>query len=255
MRKAAHVKCYSNSIRMDFRYSYLLLALFFLTGWLFLYWRRKNERAELLTISFSLALFGIIADILYIKDWWKPITILGIAPISGEAIIASFGIVGVSAVLPEYLLRLKDSSPRKVFTHHKISVLCTMIFTATALFFASFFLFGTNSLVATVMALLVPTAFMWGSRYDLIPTAILNGVFVVIFAMLVYTAVEYVTPGWVQSFWFFENTPPLILFNLPIDDVIFYFFTGLFFGTFYEWWQGIKRTPYKRPAVFARWGI
>ncbi len=231
---------------IEYQYSYLILAILFLSGWLLLYIRRKNERAELLALSFPLAIFGVVADALYVKDWWNPATVLGSAPLSGEAMIASFGIVGVGAVLPEYILRLRTTSPGKILTKREISTFCITIFTMTALFYGSFFFFGVNSLVATVLTLALPTAFMWGSRRDLIPTALLNGVFLVFFAAFAYTILNYMTPGWVEEFYFFQNTPAFILLNVPLDDVVFYFFTGLFLGTFYEWWQNVKRVPLKR---------
>lgn len=228
------------------QFAYLILALLFLAGWLFLYLRRKDERRELLVLSFPMATFGVAADLLYVRDWWNPLTVLGSAPVSGEALIASFGIVGVGSVLPEYLLRLRTTSPGKIFTRHELAVFCTTFFTMAALFYGSFFLLSANSLVATVLTLIVPTVFMWGRRMDLLWVGLANGGFMVAFSALVYTGVTYLAPGWIDSFYLFENTPALVLLNVPIDDIVFYFCSGVFFGTFYEWWQNVRRVPLRK---------
>ncbi|MBI2612326.1 hypothetical protein HYW59_00720 [Candidatus Kaiserbacteria bacterium] len=228
---------------IDEKYTYLLLGIFFALAWLFLYIRRKDERPKLLSLSLPLAVLGIGADALYVKDWWTPVTVIGTPPLSGEALIASFGIIGVAAVLPEYLLRMRDTSPRTIFTLREIHVLCVTFFSMALLFYGSFFLLGTNSLIATVLALVIPTAFMWGARRDLIKVALLNGLLLVLFSIPIYAALNYLTPSWIDSFYMFKNTPHLLFVGVPIDDVIFYFCSGLFFGTFYEWWQHIHRIP------------
>ncbi|MDO8552046.1 MAG: lycopene cyclase domain-containing protein [bacterium] len=233
---------------MEYQYTYLLLGAFFVAGWFFLYIRRKDERRELLMLSSMFAVFGVASDFLYIQDWWTPLSVLGTPPFTGESLITAFGIVGVGAVLPEYLLRLKDTSCGRVFTHREVRVLCISVFTMAILFYGSFYLLGVNSLVATILALAIPTAFMWGSRPDLISTAFINGLALVVFTVVIYTAVEFITPGWVNAFFLFKNTPHIILLNVPIDDVVFYFCAGLFFGTFYEWWQGIKRVPLRNKS-------
>lgn len=227
----------------EYRYTYLFLSCLFLIGWLFLYIQRKDERAELLSLSLLLALFGVVGDMLYVKDWWNPVTVLGRAPFSGESIIASFGIVGVGSVLPEYILKLKTTSPGKIFTRRESLVFIFFIFTAIAIFFGSFYLFNVNSLISTVAALVFPTLFMWWRRKDLILVSIANGFFLLIFSMLVYSILNQITPGWIDAFYYFKNTPHIVLAGLPIDDAFFYFFTGIFLGTFYEWWQGVWRIP------------
>jgi hypothetical protein len=235
---------------MTYEYTYLLMGCLFLSVWLFLYWRRRDERRELLLLSLLFAVFGIAADVLYVKDWWHPMSVLGAIPFTGEALITAFGIIGVGAVLPEHILRLRDGSPRRIFTRRELHVLAMSVFTMTALFYGSFYFLGANSLVATILTLLIPTAFMWGARPDLIRVAIINGFALLGIAIPVYAILTFLTPGWIQAFYLFENTPALLLLGVPVDDAVFYFCTGLFFGTFYEWWQGIKRFGIKRKGKF-----
>ncbi len=231
---------------MDYRYTYLLMGLLFTAVWLYLYWKRKDERRELLTLSSMFAVFGIAADFLYVKDWWQPESIIGVIPYTGEALITAFGIIGVGAVMPEYVFRLKDGKAGRIFTKHELYALVISILVIAALFYGSFYLLGTNSLIATIFALIIPTVFMLRARPDLIRVALLNGFLLVAVAVGVYATLELITPGWVDAFYLFRNTPRILLAGVPIDDVIFYFCGGVFFGTFYEWWQGIRRFPVQK---------
>lgn len=231
---------------IPYQYTYLLMGLLFLAGWLFLYMKRRDERKELLAISFIFCILGVVSDYLYVKDWWRPETILGGAPFSGETLLAAFGIMGISAVLPEYILRLKTTPPQKVFSRPKLISLFLLLAFLLALFYSSYYLLHTSSLAASIFVIAVPTAFMWGRRLDLVKVAAINGILLVGIASLVYTALNFITPGWIDRFYLFQNTPDTLILSLPIDDLLFYFFIGIFSGTFYEWWQRVERIPLKR---------
>ena len=68
----------------------------------------------------------------------------------------------------------------------------------------------------------------------------------VLVASFVYTIIEILTPGWINAFWQFKNVPNIILFNLPLDDLIWYFLAGIYIGPLYEYWQESKILNLKR---------
>jgi hypothetical protein len=111
-----------------------------------------------------------------------------------------------------------------------------------ALYFGAFYGFQINSLWATIIALLLPTFIIWWQRKDLVLPSLFTGFLLVIVAMMVYTVTNYITPQWVQEFWYFKNVPPIIILNLPIDDVIWYFVAGVFLGPLYEYFNEAKLT-------------
>ena len=53
------------------------------------------------------------------------------------------------------------------------------------------------------------------------------------------------TPGWIDAFYYFRNTPRILVGPLPLDDLILYLFAGAFLGVQYEWWTGATA---KRPS-------
>ncbi len=210
----------------------------FLVIWLILFILNKNSRKEMLIMSSIFAVAGPVADILYTKDWWRPLTITNTV-IGPEALLVGFMIGGIASVVYTSLIRggikiLKASGKKELAKNLNFVY---MILISVLIFFGSFYLLKFNSLLATSFALSIPTIFIWIKRKDLIINSLITGMLLVVIASLVYTFLELLTPGWINAFWFFKNIPNVVIFNLPADDIIWYFLAGLFVGPLYEFWQ------------------
>jgi hypothetical protein len=223
---------------VNYQYTYLLMGLIFAIFWVGLFIWRKDTRKEMLVMSTIFSIAGPLADILYTKDWWRPLTLTG-TPISFEAFFVGFVIGGIASVVYENLfkkkVKIRNTSPqlqeRRTF-HFGAIVLLALI-----LFFGAFYILKFDSLWSTIFALFIPTIIMWIQRKDLILDSIVTGVTLLIVAGIVYSLLEIITPGWVSAFWVFENVPNKIIFNIPLDDIIWYFLAGMFIGPLYEYWQ------------------
>jgi len=195
----------------------------------------------MLVMSLVFAFAGPLADILYTQDWWRPLSLTN-TTIGPEALLVGFMIGGIASIIYEVIFQ-KRLETHKVFkakeAQRNFSFLSILLISAI-LFFGSFYLLKFNSLFSTILALLVPTIMIWIKRRDLILDSFGTGIFLVIVASLVYSVLEFLTPGWVHAFWFFKNVPDIIIFNLPLDDIIWYFLAGLFIGPLYEYWQESK---------------
>jgi hypothetical protein len=231
---------------MEFQFTYLYMGLVFSIIWLLLFLWRKNTRKEMLTVSIIFALPGPIANLIYIQDWWKPLTITK-TPIGLEGLIVGFMIGGIASVIYEdfFKKRVKLRKVSKAKEHKRNLNLFYLLSSLAIIFFGSFYLLKFNSLIATILTLVIPTGYIWIKRPDLIKDSLITGILLVLVASIVYTILEFLTPGWITAFWYFQNTPDIILFNLPLDDIIWYFLAGLFIGPLYEFWQEGKLTQQK----------
>lgn len=226
---------------MNYEYSYLILALTFLLLWILLFLIRKDLQREMLIISLAFAFAGPFAEVVYFKDWWSPLTLTNTF-LSLEPFIIGFSIGGIASVIAEELLREKHKTIKKSYKAIKredINILL-LLSSLAVIFFGSFFLLKVNSLITTILSFGIPTLIIYMKRRDLILNSIISGILLNLIAINVYTFVEFITPGWVEAFWQFNNTPQIIIFNLPIDDVIWYFLCGAFVGPLYEYWREIK---------------
>lgn len=226
---------------MSYQYSYLIASLFYLVIWTLLFYLRKDLRREMLVISALFAFAGPFAEIVYFKDWWKPFTLTD-SFLSIEPFVIGFAIGGVASIICEEIFKKKHKKERRFIAKVRRADFNTFILLSSlaVIFFGSFFLLRLNSLMTTILAFGIPTLIIYSKRKDLIFNSLLSGILLVIVAMIVYSLVELITPGWVEAFWKFNNTPQLIIINLPLDDVVWYFFAGAFIGPLYEYWKEIK---------------
>ena len=209
------------------------MGLGFAIIWILLFLWRKDTKKEILFFSIISGFAGLLADIIYTIDWWHPVTLTG-TRVGPEAFLAGFMIGGIAAVIYEDVFKKKVRIRKEPKSNLKIIY---MIGLALILFFGSFFLLKTNSLISTILAFTIPTIIMWIKRKDLILDSLASGVLMLITASIVYTFLNIVTPGWIQAFWVFENTPNIIFLNLPLDDIYCYFLIGAYIGPLYEYWK------------------
>ncbi|MEK9176159.1 MAG: lycopene cyclase domain-containing protein [Patescibacteria group bacterium] len=212
-------------------------GLFFIV-WLILFLIRKDTRREMLLMSLIFGLAGPLTDVLYYKDWWSPLTVTN-SVISFEAFFVGFSLGGIISVLYEEIFKdhlrekRRDKRRKRIDTETFLIILIIM----GVIFFGSYFLLGLNSLIATILAMTIPTLFIWFKRKDLMKVSLLSGVLTLSLAVMVYSLLDLITPDWVNVFWHFKNVPTLIILNVPIDDIIWYFLAGCLIAPLYPFWH------------------
>src|SRR3989344_385267 len=223
---------------MNYGYTYILIGVGFGLIWLVFWFFNRKLRSEMLVMSIIFGILGPISNILFIKDWWSPLTIDGTAVGFIDSAFVGFVIGGVTGVLYEWFQRitLRKSSISLNRNEHVWFLLMVPI--SLAIFFGGFYLLHLNSFITSTFALFIPAVVILWRRKDLIIDAFSSGILLVVAAMLVYNFVELLTPGWVNAFWQWQNVPKLTFLNTPIDDIAHYFFLGLFGGPLYEYWEG-----------------
>ncbi len=230
---------------MYYQYTYFLMALVFLVFWLVLFIWRKDTRKEMLVMSVIFSLAGSVANIIYTQDWWRPITLTKTI-IGPEDILVGFMIGGIAAVLYEIIFKkkLKIKNQNKANRTKRNFCLFLLLLFSAILFFGCFYVIKLNSLYSTIATFVIPTIIIYIARKDLIVNSLFSGLLLVGVASLVYGALELMTPGWIKTFWYFKNVPDMVLLNVPLDDLIWYFLGGLFIGPLYEFWKGGKIKNY-----------
>ncbi len=225
---------------IPYKYTYLILATLFSLIWIILYLIRKDNRKEMFYVSLIFALPGILTDVIYTLDWWKPETITN-STLGIESILAGFFIGGIASVLYEDIFKkkIKPRKRKKIETKQSILDIMLIIILGTLLFFGTFLILK-NSLIATIIGLIVPIIIILIQRRDLIIDALASGVLFLLIAMIIYTLLEWITPGWVERFWYFKNIPDILILNMPLDDIIWYFLAGTFIGPLYEYYKEAK---------------
>lgn len=224
----------------EYKFTYLLLGVLFLIIWTIFFIKRKDLRKEMLFVSFIIAIFGPASNIIYIKDWWKPISIWGPDIAIIESLLTGFGIGGIACVIYEEIFKKKikprNNTPKKI---NNKRFLYLLISTAGLGYFL-FFVVGLNSFIAINTALFYGILIILVHRKDLLLESIVSGFLMLLVSIIVYSFLELLTPGWVNAFWYWKNVPQIIILNVPIDDFINYLLIGAWVGIIYEYWQEAK---------------
>lgn len=177
-------------------------------------------------------------QIFYTKDWWSPETLSGNI-VSLEPILVGFALGGIASVLYEVVAKktVDHWQSDALINKSRIGLIILLAGLCLSVFFIGYYLFAVNSLIMTIISSLVGTIFILAHRKDLIIDSLVSGVLFVLVAVVAYWLIGILTPGWIEEFWHFSNTPRHFFLGLPLDDVIWYFFVGMLLGPAYEFYQ------------------
>jgi hypothetical protein len=216
---------------MMYAYTYLYLSLLFFSIWALLFWWRKDVHSEMLHMSFFFGILGPFSEFFYFQDYWHPSTLSG-SWASVEAFIFGFAMGGVAAVVYEFIThrRLSKKHGNKKVEHKRVAV-CVALLIGVFVFIFGF----TNSFVATILSLGCVTVFILWQRKDLVWDSVVSAVALVLIGQFVYALLAFLTPGWVEAFFYFHNVPYMYVGALPIDDFFWYLAAGAAISPMYEY--------------------
>lgn len=220
------------------QYSYLIGSLLFILIWLVFFLWRKDTRKEMLIISLLFGIAGSLSQIIYIKDWWKPLTITATS-LGIEDFLFGFSIGGIASVVYEHLFnkRVKIKKVKKLKEQKRNINFLLVISTIPIVFYGSFFIFGINTFISSIFAFVIPTSIIYLKRKDLIKNSFFSGIFTVLIMFLVYQIIELIIPGFFESFFLFQNIGHIIFLKIPLEEYIWFFLLGLLVGPLYEYWK------------------
>lgn len=220
---------------MNLQYFYIIWTVVFLLIWATLYIKNKDLRKEMLIMSLLFGVGGIISQYIYVVDWWKPLTITKTL-IGIEDFLIGFGIGGIASIIYEKVFkkRIKKKSKFKLISIKTSWVFLLLIF----LFLGSFFILNLNSAYSSIIAFGTCILIVFIQRKDLIKNGLITGLMMMVLGALTYLLLNLVYPGFIEEFWYLEETFFSKLFlGIPLGEYLWYFLAGTFIGPLYEFWQ------------------
>lgn len=220
---------------IDYKYTYLIGVLLALLIWIFFFITRKNIRKEMLILSLIFGIPGPLAAYVHLIDWWKPVTAFGTS-IGIEDFLFGFTMGGIAGVIYEYIFnkKIRIKKEDKKIKYYNFIILVGIMF---LIYFGSALILKINTFIAATLAFLIPTLIIWLRRKDLIKNSLLSGFLLLIMSILGYNLLNLITPGFFDVFWSYQNIGKIIILNIPLEEHIWYFTFGCFFGPLYEYWK------------------
>lgn len=224
---------------LPIQYTYLFGASLFLIPWIVIYSARKDLRKPLIIIGLLFTVLGLIGEYYWwTKDWWRPFTITN-TKIGIEDIILGFGNSGIAASLYVVLFKKKFVHNSKVNFKNRL-ILLGIIILFHLILFSILFNLSINSFVCTLIIMFSASSMLLIKKKDLILPAIISGLLMTVLVIPVYEIMTFVTPVFIEKTWFVENLTGLYILNVPIEDCIFYFLSGLLCFSVYPFCKDSK---------------
>ena len=190
-------------------------------------------------MSFLVAPLGF-TQFFYFRDYWHPSYFLGtIFNIAGvEDILFSFLIGGITAVIYEEIFGIQYAK-RHVKNHLYFMFGCSL-FGALFMFVGNVVL-GFNSMYLSIAILLLTGIFILIFRHDLLRDAFFSGVLIgglmFVFYLLFFNVMF---DGIIAKWWLLDNISGILLFGIPLEELMWGFAWGFVAGPTYEFINGLK---------------
>lgn len=223
---------------VNYQYSYLIGDLLFIFVWLAFFLLRRDTRKEMFVISLIFGVAGPLSQIVYLNDWWRPLTITATS-LGIEDFLFGFSIGGISAVIYEHLFqkrvkigKINKSKEKKRNVNFSLTIILIPL-----IFYGGFFILKMNTFISSIFAFIIPTIIIYTKRKDLIKNSFFSGILTMLIMFLVYQIIEMIIPSFFESFFLFQNIGKTIFLKIPLEEYVWFFLFGLLIGPLYEYWK------------------
>ena len=186
--------------------------------------------------SALMAPFGFTEPI-FVPEYWNPPSLFDLAQRTGfdiESIIFSFAIGGIAAVLYNIILRkhmnLLTTAERHQGRHrlHRLSLAVPFIA------FPILYFLPWNPIYAGITAMALGALAAVMCRPDLRSETLLGGIlFCALYASFLL-ALKWSAPGYIEQVWNLRALSGIMIYGIPIEELIFGFSFGLVWSGIYE---------------------
>lgn len=219
-----------------FPYFYFVGCLLGIFLWSIIFITKKDLRRQMLLMSLVIIPVGPLSEVLfYFKDYWSPIYIFGLRP-GIEDILFGFFVGGIGSTIYQFLTRKKLVELKEKNT--KKSLLIFLF--GSLIFFTSFFGFGLNSIYVSILSFLGIFLIIVVLRRDLLINAVMSGFFIGLFTILGYQILLVLYPDMFVKYWFLHNLSNIFIFNIPIEEILWFSTWGMVSGPAYAFYKGAK---------------
>ena len=228
---------------MKYHYVWLVWSSTFLVPWAALYLLNPVHRRVMWQASGVTSLFGLTEPI-FVPKYWSPPSLFELAQRTGfdiESLVFSFAIGGIGAVLynnltGQRLVMLRAAERRR--QQHRFHPLA--VATPVIVFLLLYFL-PWNPIWPAITAMAAGALAAVACRPDLKgKTFIGGGLFLVLYEVFML-GLKWLAPGYIEQAWNLPALSGVILYGVPLEELLFGFSFGMYWSCVYEhlsWQRG-----------------
>ncbi len=206
-------------------YAYLFGASLCFIPWGVIYFSRPDLRRPMIVMGGIFSLLGVPLEYFWwTRDWWGPLTVTGTV-VGIEDVILSFTNSGIASVLYLFLANKKYVSGSGIdakSTQYSIAAFVSIM----SIFALLYHVAGIHTFIITCVGMWVCTMLLAKEKPRLLIAAMYNGVAMAVLMLPIYWITEWISPGFIGQTWKLRELSGSMIIGIPIEDVVFYFFTG-----------------------------
>lgn len=232
---------------MEYDYAYLITSALLFFVWVILFFLKPESRRKILLLSFLTAPLGL-TEPLFVPSYWLPFTLFDLARRTRfdlESLLFSFAVGGITAVMYETLLggtRVKINSHEQHQQRHRFHRLALL--SPFVSFVILYLLTPLNPIYSTSIALLIGAVASWLCRPDLLRPMVIGSIsFLILYFAVFLVSFVWLFPGYVEAVWNLPAISGILIFGVPIEELLFAATLGAMWSSVYEhfnWYKLIK---------------
>jgi hypothetical protein len=233
---------------VTYHYVWLVWSSVFLLPWVLLYALFPQHRVAMWWSSVFMAPFGLTEPI-FVPAYWNPPSLFNLAQRTGfdiESFIFSFAIGGIGAVLYNIILHKRTEVLSPAERHHGRHRWHRWALATPFVLFPVLYVLPWNPIYAGIVAMVLGAIGAMLCRPDLKANTLLGGVlFLALYSVFLF-GLKWSAPGYVEQVWNLKALSGIVIYGVPIEELMF----GCAFGLM---WTGIyEHFTWKRSAGSAR---
>ncbi len=226
-------------------YIWIGWSLAFLVPWLFLYFLYPVHRKAMLWSSLFTMLFGI-SEPLFVPEYWSPPSLFDLALRTGfdiESFIFCYGIGGVGAVLYNVITGSVIEPVPVSYRHSGLHKYHKLALAAPFIIFLPFYFLPWNPIYPAFVAMITGAIATILCRPDLKTKTWIGGLLFLGYYWIYILGLDFLSPGYIERVWNLDALSGVMIFNIPLEELVFAFAFGMYWAGVYEhfnWFRDSK---------------
>ena len=191
----------------------------------------------MLVVSLWTSVLGF-SEVRFVPAYWNPPSLFDLGRRTGfdlESFLFSFGIGGLTVVIYEWIFPVRHhtlSEHEKRLPRHRFHVLALL--SAPLIFLLLFFTTALNPIYITILSLTGGGLFAWYCRPDLLRKMTASAFLFLALYFIYFLTLVTVFPGYVHQVWNLTAISGILIFGIPLEELLFAFPLGFLWSGVYE---------------------
>lgn len=229
------------------QYIWLIWSLLLCVIWSALYLLVKNgvSKKEMLIVSLWTAVTGL-AEPIFVPAYWSPPSLFNLALRTGfdiESVIFSFATGGIAVIIYEWFFKIRHehiSITKRHHPHHRLHIYTLL--STPFIFMILFLVTDWNIIYSVIVSMTLGGLCTWYCRPDLKIKMLSSAIIFLVIYFFYFLALIAMSPGYVEQVWNIKAISGVLIFGIPLEELLFALSFGFLWSSVYEHvtWRKVK---------------